>query len=79
VVIKTNEKVSTNKIKVKSLVQLFKGGGSPEGRAIWSLLPQGETTFTCEIRLLTAEKIKPLADKLKSSKAACTLSSKTCK
>ena len=30
-------------------------------------------------RLLTAEKIKPLADKLKSSKAASTLSSKTCK
>jgi len=73
VVIKTNEKVSTNKIKVKSLVQLFKGGGSPEGRAIWSL------SADSEIRLLTAEKIKPLADKLKSSKAASTLSSKTCK
>ena len=34
------EKIHTNKIKEKSLAHLFKGGRSPEGGAICSLLPQ---------------------------------------
>ena len=39
-VMRTNEKIHTNKIKAKSLAHLFKGGRSPEGGAICSLLPQ---------------------------------------
>ena len=39
-VMRTNEKIHTNKIKAKSLAHLFKGGRSPEGGAIWSRLPQ---------------------------------------
>ena len=52
-----NKKISTNKVKVKSLDQLFKGGGSPEGGAIWSL------SADSEIRLLTVNAIKAIADK----------------
>ena len=61
------------KIKVKSLVHLFKGGGSPEGGAIWSL------SADSEIHLLTVKIIKAIADRLKSPKAACTVSSKLSK
>ena len=53
----SNKKISTNKVKVKSLVQLFKGGGSPEGGAIWSSLTSDE------IRLQAAKMIKTLANK----------------
>ena len=52
-----NKKISTNKVKVKSLVQLFKGGGSPEGGAIWS------SSAEDEIRLLTVKASKLAADK----------------
>ncbi|CDE80679.1 unknown [Ruminococcus sp. CAG:353] len=48
-VMRTNEKIHTNKIKAKSLAHLFKGGRSPEGGAIWSLLPQWETTFIAAV------------------------------
>ena len=37
-----NKKVRTNKVKVKSLVHLFKGGRFPKGGAIWSLLASSE-------------------------------------
>ena len=57
-----NKKISTNKVKVKSLVQLFKGGGSPEGGAIWSL------SADSEILLLTVKANKIKADYLKSIK-----------
>ena len=62
----SNKKISTNKVEVKSLVQLFKGGGSPEGGAIWSL------SADSEIFSLTVKVIKAIADYLKIPKAACT-------
>ena len=46
---------------------------STEGGAIWSL------SADSEIRLLTVNIIKTIADRLKSPKAACALSSKTFK
>ena len=46
---------------------------STEGRAIWALLASSE------IRLLTVNAFKLIADKYKSPKAACTVSSKSCK
>ena len=69
---KTNKSMLLS-TKVKSLVQLFKGGGSPEGGAIWSLLASSE------ISLLTVNAIKDKADCLEIPKAACTVSSKPCK
>ena len=72
-VMRTNEKIHTNKIKAKSLAHLFKGGRFPKGGAIWS------SSSEDEIRLPTANIIKTTADKLKIPKAACTLSSKACK
>ena len=54
-----NEKVRTNKVKVKSLVHLFKGGRFPKGGAIWSL------SSDSEIRLRTAKALKTAAAKLK--------------
>ena len=57
-----NKQILANKYKVKSLVHLFKGGGSPEGRAIWSLLASSE------IRLLTVKTIELIIDKRKSLK-----------
>ena len=44
-VMMTNEKIHTNKIKAKSLAHLFKGGRSPEGGAIWSLSADSEIFF----------------------------------
>ena len=67
-----NKKISTNKVKVKSLVHLFKGGGSPEGGAIWSL------SADSEILLRVVKAIKLIADKYKGPKAACTENSKPC-
>ena len=66
-----NQKFSTNESKVKSLVHLFKGGRGQGGGATLSL------SSDSEIRLLTAKVIKVIADKLKSSKAACTENLKT--
>ena len=37
-----NEKSCTNKHKSKSFVHLFKGGGFPKGRALWSLSADSE-------------------------------------
>ena len=47
--------------KVKSLVQLFKGGRFPKGGAIWSPSAEGEILSLAVI-------IKLLADKLKIAK-----------
>ena len=42
--------------KVKSLVHLFKGGGSPEGGAIWPLLASSEICLlTVNASELTAD------------------------
>ena len=53
-----NKKISTNKVKVKSLVQLFKGGRGQGGGASLSLLASSE------ICLQTVQIIKVIADKL---------------
>ena len=37
-----NKKVRTNKHNNKSFVHLFKGGGFPKGRALWSLSADSE-------------------------------------
>ena len=53
---RTNKKSAQISTKVKSLDHLFKGGGCPEGGAIWS------SSAEDEIRLLTVKMIKTLAD-----------------
>lgn len=55
-VMRTNEKIHTNKMKAKSLAHLFKGGRFPKGGAIWSSLASDETF------LLTAKMITTIAD-----------------
>ena len=55
-IVKYNGKSAQISTKVKSLVHLFKGGGSPEGGAIWSLLASSEICLlTVNASELTAD------------------------